>query len=82
MRQCSSLTKQGKPCSFKVEKWRTVDKCHIHDPNGVFRQQLKNGTSREKRKPTVGSCNHTWYMREPGIMCTKCGLIWEKGMDE
>ena len=27
-------------------------------------------------------CSHTWYMREPGIMCTKCGLIWEKSMDE
>jgi hypothetical protein len=27
-------------------------------------------------------CSHTWYMREPGIMCTKCGLIWEKGIDE
>jgi hypothetical protein len=22
-------------------------------------------------------CDHTWYMREPGIMCTKCGLIWD-----
>jgi hypothetical protein len=27
-------------------------------------------------------CSHTWYMREPGIQCTKCGLIWEKGIDE
>jgi hypothetical protein len=23
------------------------------------------------------SCDHTWYMREPGIQCTKCLTIWE-----
>jgi len=23
------------------------------------------------------SCDHTWYMREPGIQCTKCLIIWE-----
>jgi hypothetical protein len=22
-------------------------------------------------------CSHTWYMREPGIQCTKCGDIWQ-----
>ena len=22
-------------------------------------------------------CSHTWYMREAGITCTKCGEIWE-----
>lgn len=27
-------------------------------------------------------CKHTWYMREPGIQCTKCLIIWEKEMDE
>ena len=26
-------------------------------------------------------CGHTWYMREPGIQCTKCLIVWEKGMD-
>lgn len=26
-------------------------------------------------------CKHTWYMREAGITCTKCGEIWEKDTD-
>jgi len=25
----------------------------------------------------VKECRHTWYMREPGIQCTKCLVIWE-----
>ena len=23
-------------------------------------------------------CSHTWYMRELGIQCTKCLVIWER----
>lgn len=30
----------------------------------------------------AGKCDHTFYMREAGITCTKCGLIWEKGTEE
>jgi hypothetical protein len=26
-------------------------------------------------------CDHTFYMREAGIQCTKCLILWEKGMD-
>ena len=26
-------------------------------------------------------CDHTWYMREEGIQCTKCLIIWDKSMD-
>lgn len=26
-------------------------------------------------------CSHTWYMREPGIQCTKCLIIWEEDME-
>jgi hypothetical protein len=77
MRVCSSITKKGKPCQFRVEDWRVENKCHIHDPNGVFRQQIKDGTSRRMRKETKGSCNHTWYMRENGITCTKCLILWD-----
>ena len=22
-------------------------------------------------------CSHTWYMREPGIQCTKCLTVWQ-----
>ena len=25
----------------------------------------------------VKECSHTWYMRELGIQCTKCFVIWE-----
>ncbi len=27
-------------------------------------------------------CTHTWYMRQLGIQCTKCLIIWEKWMDD
>lgn len=26
-------------------------------------------------------CSHTWYMREEGIQCTKCLILWEKDME-
>ena len=26
-------------------------------------------------------CAHTWYMREPGIQCTKCLIVWDKSME-
>jgi len=29
----------------------------------------------------AGDCAHTWYMREEGIQCTKCLVIWDKSMD-
>jgi hypothetical protein len=22
-------------------------------------------------------CSHTWYMRDPGIQCTKCFAVWK-----
>lgn len=25
-------------------------------------------------------CDHKWYMREEGIQCVKCLIIWEKEM--
>ena len=28
-------------------------------------------------KATDSECSHTWYMREPGIQCTKCLVVWE-----
>jgi hypothetical protein len=27
-------------------------------------------------------CSHTWYMRENGIQCTKCLILWDRSMDE
>jgi len=26
-------------------------------------------------------CSHTWYMREPGIQCTKCLVVWKNNED-
>jgi hypothetical protein len=81
MRKCTAITKKGNPCPYKVEDWRSQALCHLHDPEGVFRQQIANGTSRRMRKKTEGDCNHTWYMREKGIQCTKCFVLWDKSMD-
>jgi len=81
VRSCSSTTKKGKPCSIFVEEWRTVDKCHVHDPNGVFRQQLKHGRPTKIKKTkikTIQQCQHKWYMRDPGIQCSKCFVLWDK----
>ena len=36
-----SLTKKKKPCPNKVDSWRDGTLCHIHDPNGTFKQQVK-----------------------------------------
>jgi hypothetical protein len=26
-------------------------------------------------------CSHTWYMREDGIQCTKCLILWDSEME-
>jgi 16S rRNA G1207 methylase RsmC len=39
--RCTSLTKKKKPCPNKVDSWRDGTLCHIHDPNGTFKQQVK-----------------------------------------
>lgn len=80
-RSCNAITKKKKPCPIYVEEWRTVDLCHVHDPNGKFRTQVRTGTTRKLRKNNSPKpkkeCQHTWYMREPGIQCTKCLVVWE-----
>ena len=43
--RCTSLTKKKKPCPNFVDEWRTGTLCHIHDPEGTFKQQVK--TKRE-----------------------------------
>jgi hypothetical protein len=27
-------------------------------------------------------CLHIWYMKQNGIECTKCLVIWDRSMDE
>jgi hypothetical protein len=40
---------------------------------------LGSPKTKKKKVKTVNKkeCQHTWYMREPGIQCTKCLVIWE-----
>jgi hypothetical protein len=26
-------------------------------------------------------CKHKWYMREPGIQCVKCFVVWDMSME-
>ena len=29
-------------------------------------------------KATDNRCSHKWYMRDPGIQCSKCFILWDK----
>lgn len=82
MKSCKAITKKKKPCPIPAEEWRISGMCHVHDPDGKFRTQVRNGTTKKIRKeksPKIKKeCQHTWYMREPGIQCTKCLVVWEK----
>jgi len=87
-RNCTATTNRGTRCWNKVENFRTASLCHVHDPDGTFRQQLKakglgSPKTKKKKVKTVNKkeCQHTWYMREEGIQCTKCLVIWDKSMD-
>ena len=75
-RKCIATKKNGKMCFANVTKPWPVSVCHIHDPNGKFRQQQKN--KGYKMHTYKLDCQHTWYMRETGITCTKCGEIYER----
>lgn len=39
--KCTALTKKNKPCPNLVDAWRNGTLCHIHDPNGKFKQQVQ-----------------------------------------
>ena len=74
--KCYAKKNNGKTCFAKVTDHTHF--CHIHDPNGKFRQQLKR---KGMGKDYVARCEHTWYMRENGITCTRCLMIWESDED-
>lgn len=76
MNKCWATKNNGKPCFADTKP--SLKFCHIHDPNGKFRQQLK---AKGMGKGYVPKCKHTWYMRKDGIQCTKCLVLWEKGME-
>jgi hypothetical protein len=73
MKKCYAKKNNGKTCFGKVTGPGQV--CHIHDPNGKFRQQLKR---KGMGKGYVVACEHKWYMREKGIQCERCLSIWQK----
>lgn len=76
---CRAITKSNKPCSIEVESFRKNGLCHVHDPNGKFKIQQRNKGYRDHT--VIGSCEHKWYMREPGIQCSKCFAIWKQNED-
>jgi hypothetical protein len=83
--KCSAITKKKKPCPILVEDWREGGKCHVHDPNGKFRYQVRTGVARKLRKQNAPKakkkCQHAWYMKEQGIVCKKCLIVWDKSME-
>ena len=76
MNKCWATKNNGKTCFANTKP--PLKFCHIHDPDGTFRQQLK---SKGIGKKYVPKCDHKWYMREKGIECKKCFLIWKPEMD-
>jgi hypothetical protein len=51
-------------------------KCHIKIH--YFGNFIKPWQIAEFGVHMVKECNHTWYMRELGIQCTKCLVLWKK----
>jgi len=78
MSKCIAIKNNGKTCFANVTAAWPAKTCHIHDPNGKFRQQLKR---KGIGKNYVVRCEHKWYMRDKGIQCIKCFVIWEKEED-
>lgn len=77
--RCKALTKKKTPCSIDVEDFRKNGLCHVHDPNGKFKIQQRN--KGYKDHTVFAPCKHTFYMRDAGITCTKCGLIWTESVE-
>jgi hypothetical protein len=77
MKKCIAIKNNGKRCFGNVTAAWPVQTCHIHDPNGKFRQQLKR---KGMGKSYVVRCDHKWYMRDKGIQCDHCSAIWQKEM--
>jgi hypothetical protein len=71
--RCKAVTKKNKLCPIPVESWRESGLCHVHDPEGNFRR--KKAKKGHKNNTKIAECQHTWYMRENGITCTKCLIV-------
>jgi hypothetical protein len=79
MSKCNAITKKKRPCPILVEAWRTSGFCHVHDPAGKFREQTKK--KGYKTHTYKLDCSHKWYMRDEGITCKNCLIIWKPEMD-
>jgi hypothetical protein len=75
-KKCKAITKSKTHCKIDVEDFRKNGLCHVHDPDGKFKIQQRNKGYNDYT--VIGACEHKWYMREPGIQCIKCLIIWEK----
>jgi hypothetical protein len=51
MTRCLAITNVGKHCGILAEKFRK-GYCHVHDPNGKFRQQNPKKSKKEKKQGT------------------------------
>jgi len=70
------ITRKGRRCFALVENFRTAALCHLHDPEGTFRKQMRaKGRGEKPPKKIPGVCNHRWYVRPEGIICTRCKKI-------
>ena len=87
VRKCTALTKKKKPCPFNVESWRTVDLCHIHDPNGKYRQQIqvkkkiyKETNNKQLAKEAIAN-NNRWrpLVNKYENSCIVCNAIMYPG---
>lgn len=52
MTKCGATTNKGLPCPIAAEPER-LGFCHVHDPNGIYRTQLREKKSRGKNKAKV-----------------------------
>ena len=52
MTKCGATTNRGLPCPIEAEPER-LGFCHVHDPNGVYRTQLREKKTRGKNKTKI-----------------------------
>jgi hypothetical protein len=87
LRKCTALTKKKKPCPNKVEAWRNADLCHVHDPNGKFRQQIqikkriyKETNNKQLAKEAIAN-NNRWrpLTNKYENSCVVCNAIMYPG---
>jgi hypothetical protein len=77
MAKCGAMTKKGKPCPIEADRMDAdligLWWCHVHDPHGLFRQQVTN-KRRDKGPKRCQSCGQIIppkvYPPTPGLDAT------------